>query len=124
MSANLQAANQKRHVASMLRKHGKLVVVQNLLADEGTEMSLPAIRKIASDNGIEIAGRGRPVKCDEATQAKVTEAVKTYGLTGAKAALEAKGLVLTLPTIRKYATAGGVGALKRGRKPAELKKAA
>jgi hypothetical protein len=66
-----------------------------------------------------IRGRGRPVKCNPNTRRHVAKLVKENGLTKAKSMLADEGLILTLPTIRKYATAGGVGALKRGRPAVE-----
>jgi hypothetical protein len=91
-------------------------------------------------------GRGRPVKCNHEQKRHVAALVRKHGLQGAMAVLKGEaesfnpqvtakllaGCTLTMPTIRKYATAYGVPALKRGRKPGsknveapvELKKAA
>ena len=48
----------KRHIVSVIRKHG-LTGGRVVLADEGTNISLPTLGKFAAEAGIELH-RGRP----------------------------------------------------------------
>lgn len=50
--------NVKRHIVSVIRKHG-LTGGRVVLADEGTNISLPTLGKFAAEAGIELH-RGRP----------------------------------------------------------------
>lgn len=52
--------NVKRHIVAVIRKHG-LTGGRVVLADEGTNISLPTLGKFAAEAGIELH-RGRPSK--------------------------------------------------------------
>jgi len=48
----------KRHIVSIIRKHG-LTGGRTVLAEEGTKVSLPTLGKLAAEAGVELH-RGRP----------------------------------------------------------------
>ena len=49
--------NTKRHIVGLVRKHG-LVGAREVLASEGTDISLPTLGKFAREAGVKLA-RGR-----------------------------------------------------------------
>ena len=66
--------NEKKHILSVIRKHG-LTKGQEVLASEKISISLPTMGKFASEAGIELS-RGRPTGSKNVEKVVVKKAKK------------------------------------------------
>ncbi len=110
MNEALRAANQKRHVLGLVRKHG-LSGAKRILGEDSP--CLQTLRKRADAAGIPIPGRGRPAVYKKDMIVKLLAKYKSHKKV--RAMLTAKGLPCpTNPMLVKWADEAGIE-ITRGR---------
>ena len=115
----LQVANEKRHIVSLIKKHG-LTGAKRVLETEGKKFQLYALSKLAKEAGIEVPdGRGRPEgsgKWQGEAKDQVLDLIRQHGSHKvAREILKSKNLPCpSLLTMVRLAQEAGI-TVKRGR---------